>query len=208
MIILPAETPLVEELFGCKNLYRRYSACGDTSQIFFLSLKRTEQMKYSDDIDYLLAATVYLASSTYWWGRTPQRLANVLSLDETRLATVLKGYPGIFRQSKTIADNGQVSFSLQARYAHFASKDGGEPTSSDDIPPIEAAELKLVLEFIQKMAEHEKTDVRAQRSNVIAVGAAVISAVAALTVGTISLAKDSNKAPLTTLQCSPAPSTK
>jgi hypothetical protein len=167
-------------------------------------------MKYSEDIDYLLAAAVYLASSTYWWGRTPQRLANELSLDEIRLTSVLAGYPGIFRQSKTVADNGQTSFSLQARYAHFDSKDGKEPASSDDIPPIEADELKLVLEFIQKMAEHEKTDARARRSNFIAVGAAVISAVAALTVGTISLAKDVNKptAPLATSQCSPAPTAK
>jgi hypothetical protein len=150
-------------------------------------------MKYSEDIDYLLAAVLYLGSSTYWWGRTPERLADALGLNETRLSLVLDGYPGLFRKSKNRHDNGQVSYSLQARYAEFDSKDGKEPKTSSDIPPISTEKIKFVLDFIHKMVEQEKTDDRSRITNRIAVSAAIVSALTALTVGGISLAKGSRQ---------------
>jgi hypothetical protein len=147
-------------------------------------------MKYSDDVDYLVAAIMYLGSSKFWWGRTPQRMASALNLKEERLKTVLESYRGLFRESRTLQDNGQYSFSLHARYAQFDSKDGSEATSDDSIPPVGLETVKLLLDFVQKMVDNEKADDRSKLTSKIPIQAAVISAVAAVVVGGISIIKD------------------
>jgi hypothetical protein len=115
-------------------------------------------MKYSDHSDYLTGAIIYLGSHSYWWGRSPAQMAKDMSLDEKTLTSVLKAFPGLFRKSQRKSkENGQYFYSLQARYAQYKSKDGKEPSSRADIAPLNPEHLGMVLDFVQKAIEHEKT---------------------------------------------------
>jgi hypothetical protein len=56
-----------------------------------------------------------------------------------------------------------------------------------DIAPLEAEKLGLLLDFVQKMAEHERLDRRDWITDGIAAGAAVLAAAAAIAVGAMNL---------------------
>ena len=143
--------------------------------------------KYSKNIDYLVSAIFYLGTHTYWWGRTCKNMTKELNLNSERLQEVFDGFPGIFRKSHSMSPEGTPYYSLQARYAQYKAKKGEEPESMSDIAPLAAEKLGLLLDFVQKMAEHEKQDRRGWISGGIAAGAAVLAAVAAITVGVINL---------------------
>jgi hypothetical protein len=138
-------------------------------------------MKYSNNVDYLISSIIYLGTHNYWWGRTPVNMAKELGMDGTRLANVLAGFPGLFRRSKEPALNNQYYYSLQARYAQYDAKEGEEPETLSDIAPVNVEKLKLLLDFVLKMAEQEKMDRRGWITGGIAVAAAVIAAIAAVT---------------------------
>jgi hypothetical protein len=73
-------------------------------------------MKYNENLDYIIAAITYLGTHTYYWARTPKNMSSELSLDEKKLTSILTGFPGIFRRSRTISkEYNQNFFSLQAR---------------------------------------------------------------------------------------------
>ena len=62
-----------------------------------------------------------------------------------------------------------------SRYAQYESKDGEEPSSDSDIPPLSNDGLKVVLDFILKMAEHELTDARSRRTQTFSIIAVIIT---------------------------------
>ena len=142
-------------------------------------------MRYSKDIDYLVSSIIYLATHSYYWARSPRALAIELSLNEERLTQVFNGFPGIFRKSSSITENGQHYYSLQARYAQREGKDTVEPDKVSYIEPLSTNKISLLLEFVQNMAEHENLDQRLWRQNSVAVAAAVVSAVTAVIVAII-----------------------
>jgi len=101
-------------------------------------------------------------------------------MDETELQSVLEGFPGLFRKSRSTASNGQRYFSLQARYALRGGGDTSEPEKVSYIEPLATDRMELLIEFVLQMAEHEKTDARNFATNWIAVVASVLSAFAAI----------------------------
>jgi hypothetical protein len=137
-------------------------------------------MKYSDNVDYLVASVIYLATQRGWWARTPSAMAGELSLDENKLLTVFEGFPGLFRKSTRPSSNGQHYYSLQARYAQRDSYDVREEVT--DIPPLDTDKIRLIYDFILKSADDERTGRRWLLGNGIAVTAAVISALTAVLV--------------------------
>ena len=141
-------------------------------------------MRYADHLDYLVAAISYLARSGPW-ARTPTFLANELGLDRDHLQAVFDGFPGLFRKSRDPAPRsgtGQAEhyYSLQARYAQ--RPDYGKTEEGTKIPPLTPAEIEPILEFVLRAVEMEKQSRQASWTNWIAVGAAVVSALAAITV--------------------------
>ena len=143
--------------------------------------------KYSHNIDYLVSAIVYLGTHTYWWGRTCKNMAKELNLDAGRLHAVFEGFPGIFRKSQKLSSEGTPFYSLQARYAQYEAKQGEEPESVSDIAPLNNERLRLLLDFVQKMAEHERADRRGWVTGGISAGAAILAATVALAVGIMNL---------------------
>jgi hypothetical protein len=139
-------------------------------------------MKYADHIDYLVALVIYLGSSKFWWARSPEALSQHLGLEERRVLQVLDGFPGLFRRGRYSAKQKQYFYSLQARYAQYDSENGEEPKQVSDIPYLSMDSIKVVLEFVQKMVEHEKNDRRLQITQFCSIAAAGLAAITALMV--------------------------
>jgi len=135
-------------------------------------------MKYSDNIEYLTASVIYLATQTGWWARTPAALAAELSLDHAKLKMVFEAFPGIFRKSMRPSNTGEHYFSLQARYAQRT--DYGQAEEVTDIPPLGTDHIRLIYDFILKAADDERAAKRALIGNSIAVLAAITAAIAAI----------------------------
>jgi hypothetical protein len=101
---------------------------------------------------------------------------------------VFEAFPGIFRKSmRTAQDTGQHFYSLQARYAQRDGGDVKDPDQQSYIRPLVPDQLKVIIDFVLKMAEHEVRRVEQQqsrinnlRANFVAVGAATIAAIAAI----------------------------
>jgi hypothetical protein len=153
------------------------------------------ERRYSNSIDYLLASIVYLGTNDYWWARTPKTMADELQLDQYELENVFRAFPGLFRKSVRVSkDNKQNHYSLQARYAKREGPDFSEPDETTMIEPLKPDKLQLLIDFVLKMAEQEAKEAdqkltrleQAQsrsaslRANFVAVGAAVIAAIAAI----------------------------
>jgi hypothetical protein len=145
-------------------------------------------MMHSNRIDYLFASITYLGTHTFWWARSPKKMASELQLDEKKLLEVFEGFPGIFRKSeKTAQDTGQHFYSLQARYAQRDGGDVRDPDQQSYIKPLAPDQLKVIIDFVLKMAEQEARQIEQQqslrnnlRANFVAVGAAMIAATAAI----------------------------
>ena len=142
-------------------------------------------MKYSENIEYLTASVIYLATQRGWWARTPAALAAELSLDHAKLAQVFDGFPGIFRKSTRPSSTGEHFYSLQARYAQRTEY--GEREEQTDILPLETDKIRLIYDFILRSADDERTRQRTWVGNSIAVGAAIISAMTAILVASIKV---------------------
>jgi hypothetical protein len=140
-------------------------------------------MRYSEQIDYLQAAVVYLATQPRFWGRRATHLARELSLDEARVRRVLEGFPGIFRRSPEAGKDGEYYYALQARYA--LRQDFTRKEYRSLIPPLPPEMIKLIYDFILKSADDERSRRRSLASNSIAVTAAIVSAFTAIYVATI-----------------------
>jgi hypothetical protein len=143
--------------------------------------------RYSESVDYLVAAIMYLGTHTYYWARTPKHMASELSLDEARLSSVFEGFPGLFRRSAKRASNRQYFYSLQARYAQREGEGTVDPEQVSYIEPLSPERLELVLNFVLQMAEQETRERHNRTTNYVAVGAAIVSAATAIIVAVISL---------------------
>jgi uncharacterized protein YbdZ (MbtH family) len=136
--------------------------------------------KYSRHIDYLIASIFYLGTQDYWWARTPLMMAQELALNEAKLELVFEAFPGIFRRSLSPdKENGQLMYSLQARYAGKDHKTQPD-TQYSRIEPLSTDKIRLLQEFVLKSAEDERAGRRAIFGYSIGVTAAVITASAAL----------------------------
>ena len=135
-------------------------------------------LRYSDHVDYLIAAVIYLGTQQDYWARTPENLSRELSLDESKLVVVFNGFPGIFRKSMEPSESGQHFYSLQARHAQRFDFSHIEQKTS--IPPLATDKIRLIYEFILNSAQSERDRTRVWASNSIAVVAAIIAAAAAV----------------------------
>lgn len=140
-------------------------------------------MRYSANIDYLIAAVVYLGTSTAAWARTAPNMARDLALDPEKLQAALDGFPGLFRKSRQTDDQGHPYYSLQARYA--LRTEYGPVERSTKIAPLPVENVKLVYDFIQRSADDERAGWRTVIGNSIAVTAAVVSAATAILVAVL-----------------------
>ena len=142
-------------------------------------------MKYSDNIDYLIASVGYLGVHSYYWARSPIAMAKELGLDENRLEQVFNGFPGIFRKSARLAANGQHYYALQVRYAQREGSDTDDPDELSGIEPVSNDKLRTLNDFILKMSEQERSARISVVSNSVSVTAAIISAATAVAVALI-----------------------
>ena len=105
-------------------------------------------MKYSNNLDYLLASIIYLGTHTYWWARSPKSMAAELQLNEQRLERAFEGFPGLFRKSvRTDKETGQHYFALQARYAQKEGGDIADPEQTAYIKPLSTDELTMLIDL-------------------------------------------------------------
>ena|SRR6185437_4851803 len=137
-------------------------------------------MKYSDNLDYLIAAIIYLGTQTDYWGRTPSGLSSELRLDKNKLTSVLESFQGIFRRTEKKSENGEYYFSLQARHAQREGSSTGDPRGCEAIQPLGNDRMRLVIDFVTLMATQEQAVLVNRRSNFTATICAVIAAGAAL----------------------------
>lgn len=150
-------------------------------------------MRYRDNVDYLFASIMYLGTHTFWWARSPRAMAGELQLNEDHLQRMFDGFPGIFRKSiRTTGETGQHFYALQARYAQREGGDVTDPEQQSYIEPLGPDKLQVVLNFILKMAEQEAKEydqnlarISSLRTTLVAVSAAILSAIAAIAAATL-----------------------
>ena len=146
-------------------------------------------MRYSDNIQYLVPSSMYLGTNAGWWARSAGNMAFELSLDEGRLLAVFEGFPAVFRKSRIVdQQTGQHFFALQARYAQRVGGNLDEAERAIDVPPLATDHLKLVVDFVLRMAEDERVARRTWIANGIAIAAAVVAACAAIAAAGLRLA--------------------
>jgi hypothetical protein len=138
-------------------------------------------MRYSDNIDYLVSSIIYLGTHEYYWARSPSNLAAELSLRTDKLAAVFEAFPGLFRRSHRLAENGERYYALQARYAQRKGEDVTDPDQISYIKPLGNDKLQLLINFVSQAAANELDSRRAWISNSVAVLAAIVAAVSAVT---------------------------
>jgi hypothetical protein len=142
-------------------------------------------VKYSNRVDYLISSIVYLGTHSYYWARSPKDLSRELSLDERNLQLIFDGFPGLFRKSHRLAPHGQHYYALQARYAQREGGDTKDPEEVAYIEPLNSDKIKMLLDFVLKMAEHEKVAFRGWTANIVSIVAVLISAVAVIWAATL-----------------------
>lgn len=136
-------------------------------------------MQYSKNIDYLLASILYLGVHSFCWARSPHSMAAELGLNENRLEKVFNSFPGIWK-SVRISEKGQHYYALQARYAQKEGGDTADPEETAYIQPLDNERVELLTNFVVRMAEEERNERRGRSTNILAVSAAVIAALAAV----------------------------
>jgi hypothetical protein len=136
--------------------------------------------KYSDNLDYLLALIVNLATSPYW-GRIPKNIAVELSLDEEKTRKVLSEFEGIFRRSmKRSTKYGDFNYSLQARHAQRQDYEFNDPDGEHDIPPLSDSTLSMLIGFVRQSAESEERREQTKTQNKIAIATSSAAALLSL----------------------------
>jgi len=107
-------------------------------------------------------------------------MAYELGQDEARLTEVFNSFPAIYRKSKRVSEAGQHYYALQARYAQREGGDTRDPEEVSYIEPLSTEKLSLLLDFVLKMAGHEKIDIRTRITGIVAILAAILSAATAV----------------------------
>jgi hypothetical protein len=123
-------------------------------------------------------------------------MAYELSLDHERLRLVFEGFPAIYRRSHNLAPHGEPYYALQARYAQRIGEDTQEPEQVSNIAPLDKDKLQLIITFVMQMAEAERAGFRAWITRGIAILAAVVSAIAAITAAFLAHSSAPHAVPL------------
>jgi hypothetical protein len=142
-------------------------------------------MRYAKNVDYLVSSILYLGTHTYYWARSPRALAKELSVDEKKLQVIFDSFPGLFRKSHRLAPHGQHYYALQARYAQREGGDTDDPEQVSYIAPLGADMMKVLLDYVLKMTEHEKTAFRGWIGHIVSIVAVLVSACAVVLAATM-----------------------
>lgn len=132
--------------------------------------------KYGDHFNVLVALIAHMAVGQ-WPHRSVSGLAQDTSITEGDILGTLKAFKGLFRESSTRTKQGEAQFALHLRYAKTRHGDHGEPASLD---PLTQEDLSGLLGFVTERANQEALSSQASRMNWIAVGCAIVSAIAAI----------------------------
>lgn len=138
-----------------------------------------------EDIEYLVPLISYLGSNPYWWARSAPSLAKELSLDAGRVQAIFERHPMIFRKSRYIGESQAHSYALQMRYAQRRDGDTDQPPQVSAFPVLSESQVIALIEFLVKVSTLETGVRSATRSAYIAVGAAIVSALAAIAAASI-----------------------
>jgi hypothetical protein len=135
-----------------------------------------------EDLEYLIPLISYLGSNPFWWARSAPSLAKELALNEDRVQQVFERHPMIFRKSRFIDESKAHSYALQARYAQRRDGQTDHPPQVSAFPVLSESQVISLIEFLVKLSALE-TGVRSARTSaVVAVSAAIISALVAISV--------------------------
>jgi hypothetical protein len=141
------------------------------------------KVTYSSSIDYLFASIVYLATNPSWWARSPKSLATELSLNQEKLEQVFTTFTGIYRTSHDVnKESGQHTYSLHARFAQRKDGKFGEPANTSWLGELDKEMLALIIDFVLKSAEQDRTTKRTIITNLVSGTAAVVAAITAVAV--------------------------
>jgi hypothetical protein len=118
---------------------------------------------YTENFDTLLALVTHLAS-THLQSRTVPGLARDLGFNAEDVRTVLNGFPGMFRKSRSTDRAGEPYYSVHLRYARRSlSNEPNEHEAADaDNEPLNSEELSSLFQLITQMVAHES-----ERSNLL-----------------------------------------
>lgn len=128
---------------------------------------------YSEHLDTIVALVSYLGT-TDGMTRTPNHLAEKLSLNYDEMVFVLTNFKGLFRESKSKNSDEKV-YDLHLRYGLGWL----ENKKQDDERFLDAKYLEVLLGFISNMVAHEEAEKRQISANRTATIGAWIAAVAA-----------------------------
>lgn len=134
-----------------------------------------------DDIEVLVPLITYLGANPFWWARSAPSLAAELGLDPGRVAQAFERYPMIFRRSNYIQESQAYSYALQMRYAQRRDGVIDDPPQVFSFPVLTEQQVLSLIEFLLKLSTLDATIRSTRRSAAIAVAAAILSALAAMT---------------------------
>ncbi|NIF50062.1 hypothetical protein F3J28_20080 [Enterobacter sp. Ap-1006] len=108
---------------------------------------------FTQDFHYLTALIQHLGAHEKWNSRTPRNIADSLGMDINEVERVLRSYPAFFRRSGNLSTQGEPLFMIHLRYARRRrNADDG----SRESPPVEPAELGMMLDLVTKMIAVEE----------------------------------------------------
>ncbi|EMA2157068.1 hypothetical protein ABR461_003270 [Enterobacter hormaechei] len=131
---------------------------------------------FTQDFHYLTALIQHLGAHEKWNSRTPRNIADSLGMDINEVDRVLRSYPAFFRRSGNLSAQGEPLFMIHLRYARRRknAEDG-----SRESPPVEPAELSMMLDLVTKMISVEEQGRRLsvdERNNSLKLWLAIILA--------------------------------
>lgn len=111
------------------------------------------KISFMDDFHYLSALIQHLGAHEKWNSRTPRNIANSLGMDMIEVERVLRSYPAFFRRSQNLSTQGEPLFMIHLRYAR---RRRNAEDDSRESPPVEPAELSMMLDLVTKMIAVEE----------------------------------------------------
>ena len=145
-------------------------------------MKTKSTKRILEDIEFLVPLISYLGSNPFWWARSAPSLAKELALDAQRVQEVFERHPMIFKKSRFIEESKAHCYALQARYAQRDDGETDQPPQVSAFPVLSESQIISLIEFLVKLSALETTVSSARTSAFVAVGAAVISALVAISV--------------------------
>lgn len=111
------------------------------------------KVSFMDDFHYLTALIQHLGAHEKWNSRTPRNIADSLGMDMAEVERVLRAYPAFFRRSQNLSTQGEPLFMIHLRYAR---RRRNAEDDSRESPPVEPAELSMMLDLVTKMIAVEE----------------------------------------------------